>query len=105
MSVKEPKIMNLLAPQPNILKKFDVFENNESLTIAAELCQIIILYDQIINCMVSKPEATSIMKKFYSAMSNCHHLSVIHQDLKLENILFNSRNNLKLVEWVGRMAR
>ncbi|PQP94730.1 phosphoenolpyruvate carboxylase kinase 1 [Prunus yedoensis var. nudiflora] len=36
---KEPKIMSLLAPHPNILKLFNVFETDDSLAMVLELCE------------------------------------------------------------------
>lgn len=38
------------------------------------------------------------MKQLLNAISHCHKLGVVHRDLKLENILFESRNNLKLAD-------
>lgn len=96
---KEPKIMTLLAPHPNILRIFDVFEDEDSLTIVLELCQSVTLYDRIINRTVSEPEAASLIKQLLSALSHCHHLGVVHRDIKPENVLFDSRNNLKLADF------
>ncbi|KAF3452345.1 hypothetical protein FNV43_RR02778 [Rhamnella rubrinervis] len=96
---KEPKIMTLLAPHPNILRIFDVFESADSLTMVLELCQSITLYDHIVNRTLSEPEAASLMKQLLEALSHCHRLGVVHRDLKPENILFDSRNNLKLADF------
>ncbi|KAL6278863.1 hypothetical protein ACE6H2_022464 [Prunus campanulata] len=103
---KEPKIMSLLAPHPNILKLFNVFETDDSLAMVLELCEPTTLYDRIIKRPLSEPEAASIIKQLLEAISHCHRVGVVHRDLKPENILFDSRNNLKLAdfgsaEWVS----
>lgn len=103
---KEPKIMTLLSPHPNIVRIFDVFESDDSLAIVLELCQPVTLYDRIVNRTLSEPEAASLIKQLLEAISHCHGLGVVHRDLKPENVLFDARNNLKLAdfgsaEWLG----
>ncbi|EXB93181.1 Phosphoenolpyruvate carboxylase kinase 1 [Morus notabilis] len=103
---KEPKIMTLLAPHPNVLRIFDVFDTDDCLTIVLELCGPLTLYDRILNRTLSEPQSASLMKQLLQALSHCHALGIVHRDLKPENVLFDSRDNLKLAdfgsaEWLG----
>ncbi|KAM1385643.1 hypothetical protein ACFX2F_032187 [Malus domestica] len=48
---------------------------------------------------VKATEAAAIIKQLLEAVLHCHRLGVVHRDLKTENVLFNSRNNLKLADF------
>lgn len=96
---KEPKIMTLLASHPNILKIYDVVENDDFLTVVLELCESTTLYDRIVGRTVSEPDAASLMKQLLEALAHCHKLGVVHRDLKPENVLFDSMGCLKLADF------
>lgn len=95
----EPKIMTLLSPHPNIVQLFDVFENEDSLSLVMELCEPFTLYDKIIQRPFSEHEASLYMKQLLEAISYCHKLGVVHRDIKPDNLLFDSRNNLKVADF------
>jgi calcium/calmodulin-dependent protein kinase I len=95
----EPKIMTLLSPHPNIVKLFDIFENEDSLCMVMELCEPFTLYDKIIQRTFSEHEAALLMKQLLEAISHCHKLGVVHRDIKPDNLLFDSRNNLKVADF------
>lgn len=47
------------------------------------------------------------MKQLLEALAHCHSHGVVHRDVKPDNVLFDSRNNLKLIdfgsaEWCGK---
>lgn len=46
--------------------------------------------------------AASIMKQLLSAIVYCHERNIVHRDLKLENILFETKkadSNLKVIDF------
>ncbi|XP_061352269.1 phosphoenolpyruvate carboxylase kinase 1-like [Gastrolobium bilobum] len=95
----EPKYMTLLSPHPNILQIFDVFEDDDFLSIVLELCQPHTLLDRILANPFPEPQAASIMKQLLEAVAHCHRLGLAHRDIKPDNLLFDSMNNLKLADF------
>ncbi|KAK2637931.1 hypothetical protein Ddye_025726 [Dipteronia dyeriana] len=92
----EAKFMTLLSPHPNIVQVFDVFEDNESLSIVMELCQPVTLYDAIVKNPVCETRAAAYMKQLLTAIAHCHRNGVVHRDVKPENVFLDSRNRVKL---------
>uniref|UniRef100_A0A0A0M3G7 Protein kinase domain-containing protein n=1 Tax=Cucumis sativus TaxID=3659 RepID=A0A0A0M3G7_CUCSA len=97
--VKEPKIMALLPSHPNILQLIDVLENDHYLCLISDLCESLSLYDRIIRRPFSESEAAVVMKQLLQALAHCHSHGVVHRDVKPDNVLFDSRNNLKLIDF------
>nr|AAF05112.1 phosphoenolpyruvate carboxylase-kinase [Mesembryanthemum crystallinum] len=104
---KEPKILHLLSPHPNILQIHNLFDSDTHLLIVTDLCQEETLYERIIsNGPFSEPDAAAIFCQLAEALAHCHRNYVAHRDIKPDNILFDSRNRLKLcdfgsAEWFG----
>ncbi|XP_027364028.1 phosphoenolpyruvate carboxylase kinase 1 [Abrus precatorius] len=103
----EPKYLSLLSPHPNVLQIFDFFEDDHNLAIVVELCQPLTLFDRIVaHNPLPEPQAASLVKHLLLAVAHCHRLGVAHRDIKPDNILFDSNDNLKLAdfgsaEWFG----
>ncbi|XP_054803116.1 phosphoenolpyruvate carboxylase kinase 1-like [Prosopis cineraria] len=102
----EPKYMALLCPHPNILQIFDVFEDDDFLSVVLQLCEPLTLLDRIIDRPLVETEAASVLKQLLEAIAHCHRLGIAHRDIKPDNILFDSQNNLKVAdfgsaEWFG----
>ncbi|CAN0892859.1 Phosphoenolpyruvate carboxylase kinase 1 [Linum grandiflorum] len=105
---KEPKIMHLLSPHPNIVQIHDAFDSDDSLTIVIDLCESYTLYDLVIKTGTGIPESRSaaIMRQLLDAVAHCHRFGVVHRDIKPDNVLFDSRGRVKLADfgsadWVG----
>ncbi|KAF2307002.1 hypothetical protein GH714_023210 [Hevea brasiliensis] len=104
----EAKIMTILSPHPNIVQIHDVYDTDESLTMVMELCEHYTLYDRIIksNGGFCEGKSASIMKQLLNAIAHCHRFNIVHRDIKPDNILFDSRNRVKLADfgsadWLG----
>lgn len=102
----EPKFMSLLSPHPNILQIFDVFEDQDSLSIVMDLCQAHTLFDRMVQGPIPEAQAASLIKSLLEGVAHCHRLGVAHRDIKPDNVLFDSSGNLKLAdfgsaEWFG----
>ncbi|KAI6692732.1 hypothetical protein NL676_020442 [Syzygium grande] len=98
--VNEPKLMTLLSPHPHILRILDAHETDDRLSLVLELCEPDTLYDRILSRKVlPEPEAAACMAQLLCALAHCHRLSVVHRDVKPDNILFDSRDVLKLADF------
>ena len=80
----------------NIIKMYDVFEDERFLYIVMELCAGGELFDRIIQKtesgeLYSERDAARLMMQILDALEYCHANHIIHRDLKPENFLFRDR--------------
>ena len=78
---------------PNIIKLYEVYEDNRYIYLIMEECSGGELFDRIIDRinnknMFTEKEAAQIFKQMMSAMCYCHGQGICHRDLKPENLLF-----------------
>lgn len=88
---------------PNILKVFEVYEDEKQFSIVTELCIGGELFDRITSVRrFSENIAASYMYQIMSAMLTCHEKGIVHRDLKPENILFINESEdspLKVIDF------
>lgn len=85
--LKEIQILKSL-DHPNILKCFEIFEDDEKYYVATEYCSGGDLFGEILKMKkFSEAQAAEVMFQLLSALTYCHDKNVIHRDLKPENIL------------------
>uniref|UniRef100_A0A8C9GUM3 Protein kinase domain-containing protein n=1 Tax=Piliocolobus tephrosceles TaxID=591936 RepID=A0A8C9GUM3_9PRIM len=88
---------------PNIIKLYEVYEDNDRLYLVLELCTGGELFDKIVKCgSFSELEAYKIMKQVFSALYYCHSKNIIHRDLKPENILYiqdSDDSPIQIIDW------
>ena len=93
---------------PNIIKLYEVFEDEKYIHIVMEYCSGGELYDRIEKKKkYSEKEAAVLMHKLFHAINHLHTLNISHRDLKPENCLFDTRredSEVKLVDF-GLAAR
>jgi len=107
---KEPKILQLLGGNSNVLQIYRVYEDENYLHLVVDLCEGPDLFDRLSKGTFSESEAASVFKSLISALVCCHRVGIAHRDIKPDNILFDSRNRLKLAdfgsaEWFGANDR
>lgn len=81
----------------NIIKAYETFQDKTSkkLMIVMELCTGGDLYERM---PYSEQQAATITKQILSAVSYMHKRNIVHRDIKMENLLFESKHPSALVK-------
>ena len=97
----EIKILSLL-DHPNIVRLFEVFEDEKNFYLIMELCHGGNLLSRMKNNRYKEKSAAILMEQIVSAIAYCHEKGICHRDLKPQNILFcdESQNSaIKVVDF------
>lgn len=90
---------------PNIVRLFEVFQDDKRFYLVTELCTGGELFDEITKrSHFSEADAALITKQVLSAVAYCHSKNICHRDLKPENILLDSKaadssNSIKVIDF------
>lgn len=76
---------------PHIIKIYEVFQYNSSYYIVTEYCEGGSLSKLTKQQLISSKHVQAIMKQLLSALAYIHSLSIVHRDIKLDNILLAYR--------------
>ena len=87
----EIEILKLIE-HPNIIKLYDVFEDEKYICLVIELMEGGELFDLINEQKrFSEDQAREIVKNLIDSIQYCHQLGIVHRDIKPENLLFQSK--------------
>ena len=84
--------MNLLRKldHPNILKLFEVFEDQKKYFLVTEYCKGGELFEEIVSKVTfSENDAARIISQVLKGITYCHGIGIVHRDLKPENLLID----------------
>lgn len=99
---REIDIIKIL-DHPNIIKYYEIYNDEKSLHIVMELLNGGELYKRLLmKKKFSEYETAEIIYKIVYAISHCHELGIVHRDIKPENILFDSNSDsseLKIIDF------
>lgn len=86
---------------PNIIKLFEFFEDDNNFYFVQELCEHGTVAQYIMEYGSSEgPEIKRIFLQLISAISYLHEVAgILHCDIKAENVLLDSNNNVKLADF------
>jgi len=87
----EIKILAMV-DHPNIVRLFEVIEDDKYFNLFQELCTGGELSRKIQTTQLKEKEIARIFNEIMSAVAYCHEKGIAHRDLKLENILFASES-------------
>ena len=87
----EIKILSMV-DHPNIVRLFEVIEDDKYFNLIQELCTGGELYKKYQTTQLKEKEIAIIFNQIMSAVAYCHEKGIVHRDLKLENILFVSED-------------
>lgn len=78
---------------PNIVKCYDIYEDEKYIYIVMEFLQGGELFDQILKKeKFTEREARDIVAPIFDALDYCHGLGIVHRDIKPENLLFSNKD-------------
>ncbi|XP_043065032.1 MAP/microtubule affinity-regulating kinase 3-like [Drosophila ficusphila] len=96
---REVKIMKQLN-HPNIIRLFQVIESERSLYLVMEYASRGELFDHLVkNGRMRERDAQIIFRQLVSAIQYCHSKSIVHRDLKAENLLLDRNMNIKIADF------
>ena len=105
---KEMNIMSTIT-HPNIIKIFEIFEDDRYYYIIIEKCNGGELFEKLTKRiqegkLYTEKFAATIFQQLMSAIAYCHSKGICHRDLKLENLLYlnegNEENNpIKVIDF------
>nr|CAB3254896.1 hormonally up-regulated neu tumor-associated kinase homolog A [Phallusia mammillata] len=96
---REGKIMQMMQ-HPNIVQVFDILETGNNYYLVTELCSGGELIE-IVTEKGSLPETTvrRYTHQLVNAVGYLHEKNIVHRDLKVENILLDSDDNIKIIDF------
>lgn len=98
---REIDVMGILN-HPNIVKLYEVIDTPDQLHLAMEYVGGSSLHNHLKkrpNRKLEEPEARRIFKQILQAIEHLHERNVCHRDIKLENILLDDDDNVKIIDF------
>ncbi|XP_054433779.1 hormonally up-regulated neu tumor-associated kinase [Pteronotus mesoamericanus] len=96
---REGQIQQMIR-HPNITQLLDILETENSYYLVMELCPGGNLMHKIYEKKrLEEPEARRYIRQLISAVEHLHRAGVVHRDLKIENLLLDEDNNIKLIDF------
>lgn len=83
----------------NICQLFEVIETTKHLHLILEYGGDTLFSYVMKHQGLSEYEAKGLFRQILSAFTYCHHNNVIHRDIKHKNILLNSKNQIKVIDF------
>jgi len=84
---------------PNIVKWREVFEDTENIYIVLDLLAGGELFHRVLDKRVfTEKHAAAVLRPIIDAIRYCHDLDVAHRDLKLENILYETKEEDSMIK-------
>ncbi|NXV08521.1 HUNK kinase, partial [Cettia cetti] len=96
---REGQIQQMIR-HPNIAQLLDILETENSYYLVMELCPGGNLMHKIYEKKrLEEHEARKYIRQLILAVEHLHRAGVVHRDLKIENLLLDEDNNIKLIDF------
>ncbi|XP_038059457.1 serine/threonine-protein kinase MARK2-like [Patiria miniata] len=97
---REASLLQSLRHHPNIITLYEVMETDNNFYMILELCTGGALLDRICSekCLLEK-EARRYVRQIVSAVDHMHQAGILHRDLKVENLLLDGNDNIKIIDF------
>ncbi|CAL5995719.1 Kinase [Hexamita inflata] len=97
--VREIQVLKMLN-HSNIVKLLEVLDTPHHIFLVTQFVENGELFDYVVKRgKLTEQETCKFFRQLISAVSYCHLRRVCHRDLKLENILLNAANDLKIIDF------
>ena len=84
----------------NVIKTKKILEDSENIYIIMEYCEKGELFDRIVEeIYLANDEAACYFYQLINGLDYIHQKGIVHRDLKLENILLNKNNIVKIIDF------
>uniref|UniRef100_A0A0K0FWW7 Serine/threonine-protein kinase kin-29 (inferred by orthology to a C. elegans protein) n=1 Tax=Strongyloides venezuelensis TaxID=75913 RepID=A0A0K0FWW7_STRVS len=96
----EIKALIKLQIHPNILRLFQIIETDTHYNMITEFVPGRTLFDCIIqDGRYKENDARKLFQQLVAAVAHCHLIGIAHRDIKLENIMVDGTNTLRLIDF------
>lgn len=93
-------VISSLLDHPHIVKLLDFFYSNSHFFLVFEYVKGKQLYDVISkSCRIPEDKARKYFRQLLSALDYIHKNSLVHRDLKIENIMIDQNDNVKIIDF------
>jgi len=85
---------------PNIIKTYEIFENEKYYYIIMDYCKGGELFDYIVKKgRLNEEETSFFFYQIINGLEYIHSKNIVHRDLKPENLLLTDKNKLKIIDF------
>ncbi|CAN4095874.1 unnamed protein product [Withania somnifera] len=89
-----------LLKHPNVVRLYEVLASKSKIYMVLEYVNGGELFDRIVSKgKLSEAQGRKLFQQLVDGVSYCHDKGVFHRDLKLENVLIDSRGNIKISDF------
>ncbi|XP_043216019.1 phosphorylase b kinase gamma catalytic chain, skeletal muscle/heart isoform-like isoform X3 [Amphibalanus amphitrite] len=97
---REVEVLRMVQGHPYVIELHDVFESATHIFLVFELLRQGELFDYLTTVVtLSEKKTKHIMKQLFEALLHVHDKSVVHRDVKPENILLDDNLDIKLTDF------
>jgi len=84
---------------PNVVKLYEIFDDDDCMYLVLELMSGGELFDRIVEKEhYSEKEAADTIRPIVDAIRYFHSMGILHRDLKPENLLYGSRDQTAMIK-------